>query len=322
MKSFPRPQIVVSRCIEFEPVRFDGSMMKSELVATLKSFANFIPICPEVAIGLPIPRDSLRIIYSKNKYRLIQSATGLDLTDKMNNWADDFLISLPPVDGFIMKAKSPSSSLFDAKVYPSIEKVASIAKGAGIFGAKVLTRFSNLAVEDEMRLLNTRIRDHFLKKLFTLASFRELKESNSTESLVKFQADNKLLLTAYSQKELGILGRLVANRKNIPQDKLFNDYSEHLLAAFKQPPRPSSNINIALKSFGYFSDKLEKAEKKFFIEQLENYHTGKTPFSVPMGILKSWFVRFNEEYLLNQTFYSPYPEKLVNLETTSAKING
>jgi uncharacterized protein YbgA (DUF1722 family)/uncharacterized protein YbbK (DUF523 family) len=322
MKTFARPRIVVSRCIEFESVRYDGSMMKSELVATLKPFANFIPVCPEVEIGLPIPRDSLRIINNKDERRLVQTATGLDLTDKMNKWADNFLHSLPPIDGFIMKAKSPSSALFDAKVYPSLEKVASIGRGAGFFGAKVLAGFSHLAVEDEMRLLNTRIRDHFLKKLFTLASFRELKEAGSTERLVQFQAENKLLLTAYSQKELGTLGRLVANRKNIPQDRLFNEYFEHLVAAFKQPPRSSSNINIALKSFGYFSDRLEHAEKQFFMEQLDNYRAGKVPFSVPAAILNSWFVRFKEEYLLNQTFYNPYPNQLANLETTSARLNG
>jgi len=210
-----------------------------------------------------------------------------------------------------MKSKSPSSGLFDAKVYPSIEKSMSIGKGPGFFGAMVISKYGELAVEDEKRLLNPKIRDHFLKKLFILTSFRELKESNSIEGLVQFQAENKLLLTAYSQKELRVLGRLVANRKSIPQDQLFHEYFTHLLAAFKSPPRLGSNINIALKSFGYFSDKLDLAEKKYFVKTLDKYRSGIVSLCVISAILKSWFLRFKEEYLLSQTFYTPYPNKLL-----------
>ena len=141
------------------------------------------------------------------------------------------------------------------------------------------------------------------------------------ENIVQFQAENKLLLTAYSQKELGVLGRLVANRKSVPLERLFTEYFEHLIAAFKKPPRASSNVNIALKSYGYFSDRLEQAEKKLFMEEIENYKSGRTPFAVPVAILKSWFVRFREDYLLNQTFYNPYPDKLVNIEVISSRFN-
>lgn len=315
MKRFAKPRIVVSRCIEFEPVRNDGTMIKSDMVLALKPYATFIPICPEVEIELPVPREPLRVVSNKGCLHLLQQKTGLDFTDKMRNWAKTFLDSLPLVDGFIMKSKSPSSGLFDTKVYPSIKSMP-IGKGPGFFGAMVLARYGDLAVEDETRLLNLGVRDHFLKKLFTLASFRELKGLGSIESLVQFQAENKLLLTAYSQKELRVLGRLVANRKSIPQDQLFHEYFVHLLAAFKRPPRPGSNINIALKSFGYFSNKLDVAEKTSFMETLDKYHTGIIPFSVLTAILKSWFVRFKEEYLLSQTFYNPYPDKLQGQETS------
>jgi len=314
MKHFAKPRIVVSRCIEFEPVRHDGTMIKSDIVVALKPYAEFITVCPEVELGLSVPRAPLRIVKNKEGLHILQPKTGLDFTNQMRRWAKTFLDALPLVDGFITKAKSPSCGLFDTNVYPSIQKAMPIAKGPGFFGAMVLARFSDLAVEDERRLLNPRIRDHFLKKLFALASFRELTRSGSIESLVPFQAENKLLLTAYSQKELRSLGRLVANRKGIPQDQLFHEYFVHLLAAFKRPPRPGSNINIALKSFGYFSKKLDPAEKTCFLETLNQYRTGLITFSVLTALLKAWFVRFKEEYLLSQTFYSPYPDKLVDLD--------
>jgi len=163
-RSYPKPKLVVSRCIGFDAVRYDGHMINSDIVEALKPYVTFIPICPEVEIGLPIPRETLRLVSVVGEKRMIQPATKIDYTDKMKEWANKFLDSLPPVDGFIMKSRSPSSGLYDTKTYAKIEKSQSLGRGSGIFGAEVLNRFSDLALEDEKRLLNPRIKDHFLKR--------------------------------------------------------------------------------------------------------------------------------------------------------------
>jgi uncharacterized protein YbgA (DUF1722 family)/uncharacterized protein YbbK (DUF523 family) len=317
LRRYSKPKIVVSRCIGFDAVRYDGHMINNDIVEALKPYVTFIPICPEVEIGLPIPRETLRLVSILGEKRMIQPATNFDYTENMKEWANKFLDSLPPVDGFIMKSRSPSSGLYDTKTYAKIEKSQSLGRGSGLFGAEVINRYSDLALEDEKRLLNPRIKDHFLKKIYTLASFRELMESNSVQGLIEFQSINKLLLTAYSQKELHILGRLVANIKAMPTDQLFSEYLKHLKEALKHPPRPGSNINIAAKSFGYFSDKLEQSEKKLFMDLIESYKRGVVPFSAPAAILKSWFIRFDEKYLLSQTFYWPYPEELIDIGISS-----
>jgi hypothetical protein len=90
------------------------------------------------------------------------------------------------------------------KIYPSIEKSSSLVRGLGFFGKAVLEKSPHLPVEDGRRLLNSRIRGHFLTRVFTFASFREVKRSGSMKQLVRFQSENKHLLTAYSQKELSI----------------------------------------------------------------------------------------------------------------------
>ena len=123
MKRFARPRIVVSRCIAFNPVRYDGAMIQSDLIVALKPYAECIPICPEVEIGLSVPREPLRIVSNKEGLHLLQLKTGLDFTNKMKNWANTFLDSLPLIDGFIMKSNSPSSGLFDTNVYPSLSLI-------------------------------------------------------------------------------------------------------------------------------------------------------------------------------------------------------
>ena len=319
MRSFKKPRVVVSRCIEFDPVRYDGHVIASDFVRQLKPHVDFTTVCPEVEIGLAIPREPLRIVLIDGKKRLIQPATKLDFTEKMELWADAFLNSLPEVDGFILKSRSPSSGLRGSKVYPGSEEVASIGRTSGLFGGKVLEHFSDLAIEEEDRLRNSRIREHFLTKLFALANFRKVKSSNSMKELVRFHSDNKLLLKAYSQKTLGVMGRTVANQQKKPFTNIVRDYQRELADALRRPPRIGSNIDVLLHGMGYFSRRLSKREKALFLKYLERYKAGKIPLGVATGVLRSWIARFEEPYLMNQSFLEPYPEELQEDAATLGK---
>ena len=321
MKEFPKPVVVVSKCITFEPVRWDGQIIADEFVDKLKPYVDFIPVCPEVGIGLGVPRDPVRIVLVDGEKRLLQPATGLDFTDKMKEFSGSFLDSLEAVDGFILKSGSPNSGFKNVRVYPSIGKVASTGKSSGFFGEAVLQKFPNLAIEDERRLLNPRIRQHFLTKLFTLASFREVKKSGKVKSLVKFQSDNKYLLTAYNQKELRILGKEAANQEHKAFDETIKNYETHLYYALARTPSVGANINVMLKIMGYFSSQLSKNEKSFFLSSIEKYRLGRLPLSANLNILKAWIVRFKQEYLSNQTVLEPYPEQLVELETVFSETD-
>lgn len=320
MRDFAKPIVVVSKCIEFEPVRYNGQMMPSDLVRSLKPHVQFIPVCPEVEIGLGVPRETLRIVKKDDFLRLVQTATGLDLTDRMKRFSKEFLNSLPEVDGFILKSKSPSSAMKDAKIYPSTKKTSSIGRGPGFFGGAVLSRLGHLAVEDERRLLHSRIKEHFLTKLYTLADFRSVKKSGETNSLIDFQARNKLLFTAYSQKELGLMGRIVAQLRGRAFPEVIAEYQSHLWKALKKPPRRGANNNVLTKAAGYFTNKLSKNEKQFFLEIISKYRAGKFPLSTPLNLLKAWIIRFNEEYLRQQTFFEPYPESLMEPLNASSEL--
>jgi uncharacterized protein YbbK (DUF523 family) len=213
LRGFPKPAVVVSKCITFEPVRWNGQMIASEFVEKLKPYVDFVPVCPEVELGLGVPRDPVRIVLVNGENRLLQPSTGLDFTEKMKNFAGTFLESLNEVDGFILKSGSPSSGFKNVKIYPKIEKSSSIARGPGFFGKAVLDRFPYLAIEDERRLLNPRIKEHFLTKLFAFASIRRVKNSGTIEELVRFHSENKYLLTAYNQKEFTIWVEFETNQE-------------------------------------------------------------------------------------------------------------
>lgn len=323
MKEFAKPKVVLSKCIEFEKCRYDGRIVSSDFVKKLIPYFEFIPVCPEVEIGLGIPRDTLRIVSVNSELRLIQPATSVDVTEKMRSFADDFLNSLSEVDGFILKSRSPTSALKDARVYSSAKKgSAVISKGPGFFGNAVLQRFPYLAIEDEGRLRNPRIKEHFLTKLFTCASFRRTKETGSFDKLVQFHSKNKLLLKAYDQKETKALGRIVANREIKLFDKITGDYQQRLFKALKRPPRCGSNLNVMMNAMGYFSSELSKEEKAFFLDSLQKYKNGILPLSVNITILRLWIEKYKEEYLLKQTFFEPYPQQLMDIDTMTVYCDG
>ncbi len=321
MSKFVKPTVVLSRCIELDPCRYNGLKIVSDLVKKLLPHVKVIAVCPEVEIGLGIPRDPLRIVLKKDKMKLIQPKTGLDFTKKMENFVSSFLESLSVVDGFILKGRSPTSALKDAKIYSGPNPGAALrGKGPGFFGKAVLERYSPLAIEDEGRLRNPRIKSHFLTKLFTLARFREIKKSS--KELLEFHSENKLLLKAYNEKELRILGEIVAKRDQVDTGEAILDYEEHLFLALKRPPSCGSQINVLLNSLGHFSKHLSSEEKQFFLNSVNDYKIGVIPSSVLIGIFNSWIMRFKDEYLLRQSFFQPYPKELVDIELMTAYCDG
>jgi len=318
MREFVRPKVVVSKCIEFENCRYNGLAISSDVVKKLEGHVTFHPVCPEVEIGLGIPRDPIRLVMANEELRLIQPASNTDVTVKMHDFSNSFLESIGEVDGFILKSRSPSCGIKDAKVYSGIGKRMSASKGKGYFGNAVLERFPHLAIEDEGRLTNFEIRQHFLTKLFALTSFRETRGKKSMRHLVRFQTENKLLLMAYNQNELRNLGRIVANHERRPDHEVMADYEAHLWKALARPPRYTSNINVLMHALGHFSEGLSSREKSFFLNSVEEYRDERIPLSVPLNTLKSWAVRFEDDYLMQQTFVEPYPFELVEI-TDSGK---
>jgi len=274
---------------------------------------EFICVCPEVEIGLGTPRAPVRIVSSGEGFRLLQPSSGLDVSAKMREFSSKFLGDLKEVDGFILKNRSPSCGFTDVKVYRGPEKGAAIGRTAGFFGGAVLEKFADRAIEDEGRLKNLNIREHFLTRVFAFARLRGLREAASMQNLVRFHAANKLLLMAYSQTYMRELGRIVANPDRKPIGPVFEQYWIYFRKALSKPPRHVSPVNVLMHALGYFKNDLSTREKQHFLELLEAYRQGKTPLSSPVSIIGSWIMRFESEYLRDQTFFHPFPEALLSL---------
>jgi len=311
-RRFTQPRVVISRCIEFDAVRYNGDMIPSREVARLKPLIDFLPVCPEVEIGLGIPRETIRIVRTDGVNHLIQPSTGRDVTDDMNTFCTRFLDEIPPVDGFILKNRSPTSGINGVRVYPSPQPSAPIGHGPGFFGGEILRRYPSYPIEDEGRLKNHRILDHFLTRIYALADYRVVEDNQTFQDLARFHSHNKLLLMAHTQKGYRELGRLVGSHgKGDDATELIARYRRLLIPTIAKAPTYAQNINVMLHSVGRFKHQLNHEEKAVFLDALGNYRTGNGTLAGPKNILKSWIARFGDEYLNEQTFFAPYPDALM-----------
>ena len=310
---FPRPIVVVSKCLEIEACRYNAQIIRAPFITTLAEWVDLRPICPEVEIGLGTPRDPIRLVQIGDQKHLVQPSTERDVTGAMQAFADEYLASVTEADGFILKSRSPSCGIKDTKVYGGPDGEMPIDRDAGMFGRAVLDRFPHAAIEDEGRLTNFRLRHHFLVKLFTRAEFRAVRASGEMAELVRFHTEHKFQLMAVRESVMRELGRIVANPAQQPFDQVTTAYEAGLARALEAPAKDGANVNVLMHALGFVSDGLSRDETQHFLHLLEEYRAGRMTLQPPLTLLQSWILRFDQTYLARQRFLAPYPLDLMDL---------
>jgi uncharacterized protein YbbK (DUF523 family)/uncharacterized protein YbgA (DUF1722 family) len=305
---FIKPQIIISKCLEFDACRYDGQLISNRYIKKLKEFIDFNPICPEVEIGMGIPRDTIRIVENKEGKMLYQPETDKDFSSSMNNFSKKYIEKINYIDGFILKADSPSCGITSAKVYPKKNNVPASKRGPGLFTEKVIEKFPLHPKEEEKRLNNIFLREHFYTAIFTVADFKSV---NNFNLLYKYHAKHKYLFMSYNQTLMTKMGKIAANKNKDDIKKVLSDYYNSLLLLFTKRSRHTSNINSLMHVLGYFKKVITKQEKKYFLDVLEEYNMKKIPLSALNSILYSWILRFDNQYLKNQSFFNPFPQDLI-----------
>lgn len=315
--SFCRPKILVSKCLGFARCRYNGETISDPFTNSLKPWVEFTPVCPEMEIGLGVPRDPVRLVEGRDGVRMVQPATGRDLTARMVAFASGLAGSLADFDGLLLKSRSPSCGPMDVKIYSDSKPGSASRRGRGLFANVVIEHRSSLAVEHEGRVLNLHIREHFLSRIFIMARMRQLAGNPGIKALMDFHAGNKLLLMAYHQDYLHKMGRLLANHERQTLNEVLAQYRDHMSAALIRAPKTTAVINVCMHALGYFKKGLKSTEKAYFLDLLVQYRQGRIPLLVLQSLLMAWALKFEEEYLLGQTFFAPYPRELFDLADSS-----
>ena len=302
----------ISSCLLGEKVRFDGGhKLDRYLTDTLGNYVQYVPVCPEVECGMPIPREALRQVGDPASPRLVTSHTKQDFTDPMVRWARERVQGLEREElcGFIFKANSPSSGMERVRVYDAGGMPHKV--GVGLFARIFMEHFPLLPVEEEGRLHDPKLRENFIERIFVYKRWREMLAAGKTLGrLVSFHTRHKLLLLSHSPQNHNEMGKLVANAKKIPPYELFERYQGLLMETLGLKTTVKKQINVLQHMMGYFKEELSPDEKQELLEIIEQYRMGYVPLIVPVTLFNHYVRKYDQPYLKEQHYLRPHPIEL------------
>lgn len=310
-------RIGVSSCLLGQNVRYDGGHKKDAfLTGALGRFVEWVPVCPEVEMGLGTPRETLRLERRGHEVRLVMPRSGVDHTEAMRRYARDRVRALAHEDlaGYVLKKDSPSCGLERVRLHrePHSEGAPPSRTGRGLFAEELVRQFPNLPVEEEGRLSDARLRENFIERVFAYRRLTGFFSGRWTlGGLVGFHSAHKLLLMAHSPRAYAQLGRLVAASKDRGRDDLRSAYQDQFMAALREIATPRRHANVLQHMLGYVSPHVSADERQELLGLIEDHRRGLVPLVVPLALLRHHVRRLRVAYLQAQVYLDPHPKELM-----------
>lgn len=318
--------VAISSCLIGEPVRFNGEHKRSRYITdVLAGYFRFQPICPEVGIGMGIPRPPVRVV-AKGKEIRVRGVRDpeLDVTRKLEDYADEKLAQLTGICGYILKKGSPSCGMERVRIY-SADTGNIAGSGAGLYAGRIMAALGNVPFEEEGRLNDPVLRENFLCRVFTYARWQSLFESGQPDRLIyrnleEFHRRHKLLVMSHNHAAYRRLGQIVANARPVREkgkqgqkmvsNQVAQDYLTELMSALRWKATRKKHTNVLQHLLGYLKRTLASEDKASLLASIENYRLGKVPLIVPVTLLSDYFRRYPDAYVSDQIYWQPYPAEL------------
>ena len=300
-------RIGVSSCLIGERVRYDGDHKRDAFIAdTLGAAFELVPVCPEVAIGMGVPRPRIRLVGDPHRPRALGvEDVGLDVTAPLTAFGRRMALELDDVGAYIFKSRSPSCGPVRVKVY---QHGKARAQGIGLYAREIISRQPLLPVEDEARLVEPMWRDNFIERIFAYRRWQQLSASEFTPAaLMEFHACHKLSLMAHGAVYYRMLGRLVAEAKGRRPVQVLEEYGAVFMAAMKRPATRKRQVNVLQHIMGYLKKHIDHDDKAELFEMIEAYRLGVLSLIAPQTLLRHHFRRFPHPYVEKQVYLYPDP---------------
>jgi uncharacterized protein YbgA (DUF1722 family)/uncharacterized protein YbbK (DUF523 family) len=307
----------VSACVIGEKVRFDSGHKLNRFVADeLTRHFSFLPVCPEVGIGLPVPRPAIRLVSDQQRIALVEAKDpGNDLTSAMQDYSRNKVAELSQQElcGYIVCAKSPTCGMERVKVY---KRNRADKEGVGLFTRELMAQMPWLPVEEDGRLNDPYLRENFVSRVYSLNDFYQSVGSESAAAdtqaadIVAFHSRYKLTLMAHSPRMYKRLGRMVAEFRDYPPERFFHEYRLGLMQALSYRASRNNQTNVLMHIQGYFKRILSPQEKQELAQVIQDYRVGELPVLAPLTLIKHYLQAYPNEYLQQQRYLEPYPQAL------------
>jgi uncharacterized protein YbgA (DUF1722 family)/uncharacterized protein YbbK (DUF523 family) len=303
----------ISSCLLGNKVRWDGGHKRDRYVTdTLGAYFRFIPVCPEVEVGMGVPRESVRLVGDISSPRMVGNKTGEDWTDRMHDFIIKRLKQLEKYNfsGYILKKDSPSCGMERVRVYQ--KSGIPLKQGRGFFGGSIVDHFPNLPIEEEGRLNDPALRENFIVRVFAYARLQELFAGRFNRGeIVRFHSVHKYLLLSHSPKHYKILGQMVAQIKRYKPENFKERYVETFMQALSVKSTTTKNVNVMQHIIGFLKPHLDSKAKADVIKIIGNYRDNMIPLVVPLTLIKHYVKLHDIEYIKDQVYLDPHPEELM-----------
>ncbi|MEJ2482890.1 MAG: DUF523 and DUF1722 domain-containing protein [Gemmatimonadota bacterium] len=306
----------ISSCLLGQEVRYDGGHKRDRfLTDTLGDYVTWVPVCPEVEIGLGTPRPTIRLEESSEGVRLVMPSTGDDLTETMRSYSIDRVRRLEKhgLAGYVLKKDSPSCGMERVKIRDRNDVPA--RTGVGVYAAELMRLAPDLPIEEEGRLNDPRLRENFITRIFSYQRWLDLVEAGPTRrTLMEYHAAHKYVLMSRNQSGMRRLGKLLGEAtKESSADRLAEEYRTGMTRVMRRVPNRKGHTNVLRHMAGYVSDGLDSADRAELTESIDRYHAGLLPLIVPVTLLRHYVRKFDVETLQNQVYLWPHPHEMMLL---------
>lgn len=302
----------VSGCLVGEEVRFNGGhARKSFITDTLGQFVDYTTVCPEVEVGMGVPRPTVRLQQIGERIHLVDPKHGVDWTAAMEELsrARTSMVDDGDLSGFILKKGSPTCGPGGVKLYR--DRGQSRA-GVGVFASELRRRYPHLPIEDEGRLNDPGLRENFIERVFAYRRLRNVFRPRwAYGDIVAFHTREKMLLLSHDERSYRSLGRLVATGKQLPRPAFAGQYMEGFMTALEHKATVRRNVNVLQHIAGHFKRVADEETRAELAGLIEDYRNRLVPLVVPITLIRHLVRRHRVELLAGQTYLEPHPKELM-----------
>lgn len=302
----------ISSCLLGQEVRYNGGHKRSRYCQdVLSDCFEFEPFCPEMAIGLGVPREPIRLVGEADETpRAVGTVdSSIDVTEPLLQAGHDLAKARSHLRGYILMKGSPSCGMERVKVYhPNGMPNTS---DSGVFVRALRESNPALPVEEEARLNDAVLRDNFIARVFAFDDWKTTVETDpSYHNLIQFHSRQKYLLMAHHYEGYRELGRYLAEAHDLPLEQAMNEYILAFMRHMTHRATRKTHTNVLMHMLGYMKKSLDPQTKQELLDNIDEYRLGQVPLVAPLVLLKHYLKRYGGDYICEQTYLNPYPHEL------------
>jgi uncharacterized protein YbgA (DUF1722 family)/uncharacterized protein YbbK (DUF523 family) len=308
-----KPRLGISACLLGQKVRYDGGHKRDYFLTEIFGpFVEWIPVCPELEVGMGVPRDPVRLVGNATEPSMIAERSAKNWTAEMKRFSATRAGELKRLDlsGYVLKKDSPSCGMERVKIYSP--KGGATRNGRGLFATALMNELPLMPTEEEGRLNDPVLRENFIERVFVYRRWQEAaSRPKSIRALVDFHTAHKFQLLAHSERHYRYLGRLVASAKPTPLGQVYERYGRGIMEALSVAANAKKHANVLDHMTGYFSKELSPGERQELVEVIRDFRRQFIPLVVPVTLIRHYVKKYAVEYLQTQVYLDPSPKELM-----------